>query len=133
MNPELYYRSQISSSNCCNQTASANCFWWVSLVAQPVKNPPAMQETKVGSLGQEDPPEKGRAAHFSILAWEIPRAKEPGWATVHGVTRVGHDLATKPSPPIDFNGLSLLLLVSTFRTRKQILLANLEHFMGRQI
>ena len=93
-------------------------------MAQMVKNLPTMQGICVGSLGQEDPLEKGIATHFSILAWEIPWAKEPGWATVHGITRVGHNLATKPSPPIDFNGLSLLLLVFSLRTRKQTLLAN---------
>ena len=42
-----------------------------SLVAQLVKNPPAVQETRVGSLGQEDPLEKGKATHPSILAWRI--------------------------------------------------------------
>ena len=46
---------------------------WVSLVAQLVKNPPAMQETWVQSLGWEDPLEKGKATHSSILAWRIPR------------------------------------------------------------
>ena len=45
---------------------------WVSLVAQLVKNPPAMQETSVWSLGWEDPLEKGKATHSSILAWRIP-------------------------------------------------------------
>ena len=44
-----------------------------SLVAQLVKNPPAMQETWVQSLGWEDPLEKGKATHSSILAWKIPR------------------------------------------------------------
>ena len=44
---------------------------WASLVAQTLKNPPAMQETRVQSLGWEDPLEKGTAAHFSILAWRI--------------------------------------------------------------
>ena len=43
-----------------------------SLVAQLVKNPPAMQKTWVRSLGWEDPPEKGKATHASILAWRIP-------------------------------------------------------------
>ena len=43
-----------------------------SLVAQMVKNPPAMRETWVRSLGQEDLLEKGMATHFSILAWRIP-------------------------------------------------------------
>ena len=43
-----------------------------SLVAQTVKNLPAMQETRVQSLGQDDPLEKEKATHSSILAWEIP-------------------------------------------------------------
>ena len=45
---------------------------WVSLVAQLVKNPPAMRETWVPSLGWEDPLEKGAATHSSIPAWRIP-------------------------------------------------------------
>ena len=45
---------------------------WASHVAQLVKNPPAMQETWVQSLGLEDPLEKGKATHSSILAWRIP-------------------------------------------------------------
>ena len=53
---------------------------WASLVAQLVKNPPTMRETWVQSLGWEDPLEKGKATHFSILAWRIP------WA-VHGVAK----------------------------------------------
>ena len=48
-----------------------------SLVAQVVKNPPAMQETQVQSLGQEDPLEKGKATHSSILAWRIPGQRSP--------------------------------------------------------
>ena len=50
-------------------------------MAQQVKNPLAMQETqetRVGSLGQEDPLEKEMATHSSILAWEIPQTEEPG-------------------------------------------------------
>ena len=46
---------------------------WASLVAQLVKDLPAMQETWVQSLGWEDPLEKGKATHSSILAWKIPR------------------------------------------------------------
>ena len=46
---------------------------WASLVAQLVKNPPLMWETWVGSLGWEDPLEKGKAPHSSILAWKIPQ------------------------------------------------------------
>ena len=51
--------------------------------SQMVKNLPAMQETKVWSLGQEDPPEKAIATHSSILAWRIP-CRGVWWATVHG-------------------------------------------------
>ena len=46
-------------------------------MAQAVKNPPAMQETWVLSLGQGDPLEKGMATHSSILAWRIPWTEEP--------------------------------------------------------
>ena len=49
-----------------------------SFVAQSVRNLPAMQETQVRFLGQEDPLEKEMAAHSSILAWRIPRTEEPG-------------------------------------------------------
>ena len=55
-----------------------------------------MQETRIWFLGQEDPLEKEMAAHSSILAWEIPWTEEPGGLQSTGVTRVGHDLATKP-------------------------------------
>ena len=59
-----------------------------SLVAQMVKNPPAMQETWHLSLGQEDPLAKGMATHSYILAWRIPWIEEPGGLhTVHGVTK----------------------------------------------
>ena len=51
---------------------------WASLMAKLVKNLPAMQETQVQSLGQEDPLEKEMATHSSILAWEIPWTEEPG-------------------------------------------------------
>ena len=51
---------------------------WASLVAQTVKNLPAIQETWVQSLGQEDPLEKEMATHSSILAWRIPWTEEPG-------------------------------------------------------
>ena len=59
-----------------------------SLVAQLVKNPPAMQETLVRSLGQEDPLEKGTATHSSIVAWRIPWTEEPGRLQSRGSQRV---------------------------------------------
>ena len=52
---------------------------WASLVAQLVKNLPAMQETWVRFLGGEDSLEKEMATHSSILAWRIPWTEEPGW------------------------------------------------------
>ena len=45
--------------------------WWASLMAQTIKNLPAMQETQVQSLGQEDPLERGMATYSSIVAWRI--------------------------------------------------------------
>ena len=62
-----------------------------SLVAQTVKCLSAMQETRVLSLGWEDPLEKEMAAHSSILAWKIPWTAEPGRLLSMGSQRVGHD------------------------------------------
>ena len=60
---------------------------WASLVAQLVKNPPAMRETWVQSLGWEDPLEEGIATHSSILAWRIPMDRGAWQAPVHRVTK----------------------------------------------
>ena len=65
-----------------------------SLVAQRIKHLPAMQETRVQSLGWEDPLEKEMATHTSSLAWRIPWTEEPGRLQFTGSQRVGHDLAT---------------------------------------
>ena len=62
-----------------------------SLVAQIIKNPPAMQETWARSLGGENPLEEDMATHFSILAWKIPWTKEPGGLQSIGSQRVRHD------------------------------------------
>ena len=67
---------------------------WASLVAQMVKNLPAIWETWVPSLCQEDPLEKRMATHSSILAWRIPQTEEPGRLQSMGLQRVGHDCAT---------------------------------------
>ena len=56
-------------------------------MAQLVKNPPAMQETQVQSLGGEDPLEKGMVTHSSIPARKSPKDKGAWWATVHGVAK----------------------------------------------
>ena len=61
-------------------------------MTQMVKNLPAVQETQVGSVRQEDPLEKGMVTHSSILAWRIPWTEEPG-RLLHsmGSQRVGHN------------------------------------------
>ena len=63
------------------------------MVAQLVKNPPVMQETRVQSLGWEDPLEKEMAAHSSIFAWEIPWTEESGriQGQSMGLQSVRHD------------------------------------------
>ena len=74
---------------------------WASLLAQLGKNPPAVRETWVLSLGWEDPLEKGKSTHSSILAWRIP------WTAYSmGSQRLRHDWATFTASPISF---SLLL------------------------
>ena len=62
-----------------------------SLVAQTVKHLPAMWETRIRSLGREDPLEKEMATHSSILAWKIPWTEETGKLQSMGLQRVGHD------------------------------------------
>ena len=62
-----------------------------SLVAQMVKNPQAMQETWIQSLGREDPLEKGIATHSSILAWGIPLTEEPDRLQSRGPQKAKHD------------------------------------------
>ena len=58
--------------------------WLGLVVAQSVKNPPAMRETWVRSLGWEGPLEEGMAPHSSTLTWKIPMVRGAWWATVHG-------------------------------------------------
>ena len=65
-----------------------------SLVAQSVKDMPVVQETRVRSLGWEDPLEKEMATHSRILAWTIPWTEEPGGLQSMGSQRVRHDWAT---------------------------------------
>ena len=60
-------------------------------MVQMVKNLLAMQETRVQSLGQEDPLEKGMATHACILAWRIPWTEEPGGLQSVGLQRIRHD------------------------------------------
>ena len=60
-------------------------------MAQIIKNLPAMQEMLVGSLGWDDPLERGMATHSSILACRIPWTEKPGGVQFVGLQRVGHD------------------------------------------
>ena len=70
----------------------------ISLVAQVVKSLPAMRETWVQSLGQEDPLENEIATHSSILVWKIPWIEEPGRLQSMGSQRVGHNWVTNTLP-----------------------------------
>ena len=65
--------------------------YWIFPVDLMVKNLPAMQETRVQTLDQKDPLEKGMAIHSSILAWRIPWTEEPGRPQSMGSQRVGYD------------------------------------------
>ena len=67
---------------------------WASLVAETVKNLPAMRETWIQSLGWENPLEKGKAIYSSILAWRIPWTEEPGRLQSMGSQSSGHYWAT---------------------------------------
>ena len=60
-------------------------------MAQTLKNPSAMQETRVQSLGREDPLEKGMATHSSILTWRIPWTGKPGWLQSRDHQELEHD------------------------------------------
>ena len=68
---------------------------WTSLVAQTLKNLPAIQETQIRSLGEEDPLEKEIATDYSILAWRIQWTEDPGGLQSMGSQRVIHNLVTK--------------------------------------
>ena len=72
-----------------------NHYLYEILGGSVIKNPPAVQEMQVRSLGWKDPLEEERATHSSILAWEIPWTEEPGRLQPTGSQTVGHDLSTK--------------------------------------
>ena len=77
--------------------------WGHKASVSAVKNLPANAGDigDAGSvLGREDPLEEEMATHSCILAWEIPWTEIPRWGTTHGISRVGHDSATKPPPPL---------------------------------
>ena len=75
---------------------------WTSLVAQMVKNLPAIQETQVWFLGHKDPLEKGMATDSRILAWRLPWMEEPSRLQSMGSQRVGHDWVTNTSTNISY-------------------------------
>ena len=77
--------------------ATARILRGQSLVAQMVKNLPAVQETRVQSLVRDDPLEKGMATHSSVLAWRTPWTEEPGGLQSMGSRRVRHNLVTNTS------------------------------------
>ena len=77
---------------------------WASLVAQPVKNSPAMWETWVQSLGWKDPLEKEMATHSSILAWRIPWTEEPG-----GLQSTGSQSRTRLTLQLHFTTCGILV------------------------
>ena len=81
--------TQIISSRL--RVISSETFYLFDRMAQTVKNPPAMRETLVRSLGQEDSLEKGRATHSNILAWKITWTEEPGRLQFMGSHIVRHD------------------------------------------
>ena len=90
--PPLLIRTSVLWDSGLNVMTSFNLFvsFNASLMAQRVKNLPAMQETQVQSLGQEDSQEKKMATHSSILAWRIPWTEEPGGLQSMGSQRVQH-------------------------------------------
>ena len=84
---------------------------WASLVAQLVKNLPAMRETWVQSLGWEDPLEEGMTTHSSFLAWRMPWTEGPGGLLSKGLQRVGNDWVTFTSlhPFLEFFHWNIVL------------------------
>ena len=86
--PAIFILACDSSSPAFHMMCSA---YGASLVAQTVKNLPAVQEIRVQSLGQEDPLEKRMAIHSSILAWRIPWTAEPGRLHSRGSHQARHD------------------------------------------
>ena len=87
--------------------------WWASLVAQMVKNLPAMQETRVWSLGQENPLKKGMATHSCILPRRIPWTEKPVRLQSMGLQRVRYDWATN-TQNVTPNFLDLILWFTPF-------------------
>ena len=85
-----------------------------------VKNLPAIQETWVLSLGQENPLEKGMATHSSILVWKIPWTEEPGVLQSMGSQRVGDDWATNTFTPLSQKPLTIKGKTDKFNYNKSL-------------
>ena len=85
VNPQIHHRSHNCGWGIFAQYKMA--FIWAFLIAQSVKNLPAIQETRVQFLHREDPLEKEMATRSSILVWEFPWTEEPIRLQVHGVTQ----------------------------------------------
>ena len=93
----------------CRLYANSTPLCGASQVAQWVKNPPAMQELWVRSIGWEEPLEEGMATHSSILPWRIPWTEEPGGLQPVGSQRVRHDwVSTHARTPLHIRDLSIL-------------------------
>ena len=83
--------SYLAPSQCSRMHCLGRCIMQVFPAVQMVKNPLAMQETWVQSLGWEDPLEKRKATHSSTMAWRIPWTEEPDRVQYMGSQKVGHD------------------------------------------
>ena len=120
----MRYSSERQSQMCSFSTQLIH-FWRASLIAQSVKNLPAMQETQVRFLGWEDPLEREMAVshQYSHLGNPVDRG---AWrAAVHGITRVGQDLVTKPSPYTFGQTLGLECVVPSRRGSGSIALCHM--------
>ena len=91
----------------------------ISLVAQTVKNQPAIQDPQVRSLGQEDPLENEMAIQLSIHAWRIQWTEEPGGLQSMGSQRVVHHWATNASPDLEFTACGIYSFASTLSSRHE--------------
>ena len=128
----VFYHS-ISSHSALKQKRIIYCIFllnlgictWASLVAQMVKNPAAMLETWVRSLGWEDPLKKGMATHSSILAWRIPWIEEPWQATVHRVTK-------SPTRLSDFHFVLRASLITWLVKNPPAMLENPVRFLSQK-
>ena len=85
------FQPQVKECSCKKQGSIIALPYRASLVAQTVKRLPAMRETQVRFLGEEDPLEKEMAIHSSTLAWKIPWTEEPDRLQSTGLQRVGHN------------------------------------------